>query len=85
MALPGGNLRSIPSQNLMKNLMLISFLKVLYSIIGSSFLDYFFLNMKTWTLFSGIDFLKKNPHFSYNFEYLLCATPCIWCFNRNFI
>lgn len=43
------------------NLMLIIFLKVLHSIIGSSFLDslFFKVKMKSWALFSGIAFLKE--------------------------
>lgn len=36
--------------------------------------------MKTWALCSEIVLFKKNPHFSYNFEYLLFATPCTGCF-----
>ena len=40
-----GYLRSIPSQNSMKYLMFIIFLKVLYFAIGSSFLDYLFLKI----------------------------------------
>ena len=40
-----GYLRSIPSQNSMKYLMFIIFLKVLYFAIGSTFLDYLFLKI----------------------------------------
>ena len=41
-----GYLRSIPSQNSMKYLMFIIFLKVLYFAIGSTFLDYLFLKIR---------------------------------------
>lgn len=46
----------------MKNLMRIVFLKVLYSITGSSFLDYLFLKMKMKTepySVKKVFFLKK--------------------------
>lgn len=49
-----GSVRPIPSQNSMKYLMLTIFLKVLYSIISSSLLDYLVLKtkIKTWALFN---------------------------------
>lgn len=75
-------LKSIPSQNPMKNLMFIIFLKVLCSIISSSIWIISLnenenLGFMQW----NSSFLKKNPHSSYNFEYLLFATPC----TRSFI
>lgn len=62
-----GYVRPIPSQNSMKYLMLTIFLKVLYSIISSSLLDYLVLKtkIKTWALFNE-KALKKNPYLSQN-------------------